>query len=80
MCVGPFLFILFFKSGIDKLTEWSMMPTCPSPMCFFNRGSTEGTNSSKKIVFDICVLFYVYLSGLILCFSGNLWFNDLCVE
>ena len=29
----PFLY--FFKSGIDKSTEWSMIPACPSLMCFF---------------------------------------------
>ena len=23
------------------------IPACPSLMCFFNRGDTEGTNSSK---------------------------------
>ena len=37
----------FLKSGIDKSTEWSTIPACPSLMCFFNRGDTEGTNSSK---------------------------------
>ena len=35
------------KSVIDKSTEWSTIPACPSPMCFFNRGDTEGTDSSK---------------------------------
>ena len=57
MCVGPFLFILFFKSGIDILTERSLMPAGPSLMCFFNKGSTDRTNSEKKIVFDICLCF-----------------------
>ena len=50
------------KSGIDKSTEWSTMPACPSLVCFFNRGDTEGTNSSKILcpmfVYD---LFYVNL-------------------
>ena len=36
--VHAFLFILFFslffKSRIDKSTEWSMIPACPSLMCF----------------------------------------------
>ena len=52
-------FILFLKSGIDKSTEWSTIPACPS---FINRGDTEGTNSSK-IVYPmfVYVLFYVNL-------------------
>ena len=37
----PFL-IRFLKSGMDELTEWSIIPACPSFMCFFfsffNRG------------------------------------------
>ena len=58
----PFLFYTFLKSGIDKSTEWSTTPVCPSLMCFFNRGDTEGTNSSK-ILFSmfVYVLFYVHL-------------------
>ena len=40
-------FYAFLKSGIDKSTEWSMIPARFSLMCFFNRGETEGTNSSK---------------------------------
>ena len=57
----PF-FILFLKSGIDKSTEWSTIPACPSLMCFFNRGDTEGTNSSKILCsMFVCVLFYVNL-------------------
>ena len=56
----PF-FILFFKSGIDKSTEWSTIPACHSLMYFFfNRGDTEGTNSSKILCsMFVYVLFYV---------------------
>ena len=58
----PFFLILFFKSGIDKSTEWSTIPACPSLMCFFNRGDTEGTNSSKILCpMFVYVLFYVSL-------------------
>ena len=59
-CCCPFLFYTFLKSGIDKSTEWSMIPACPSFMCFFNMGDTEGTNSSK-ILCSMFVhgLFYV---------------------
>ena len=46
------------SSGIDKSTEWSTIPACPNLMCFFNRGNTEGTNSSReKKMFDACVCF-----------------------
>ena len=57
-----FFYILFLRSGIDKSTEWSTIPACPSLVCFFNRGGTEGTNSSK-ILFSmfVYVLFYVNL-------------------
>ena len=56
------IFIAFSKSGVDKSMEWSTIPACPSLMCFFNKGDTEGTNSSK-ILFSmfVYVLFYVHL-------------------
>ena len=55
-------FILFLKSGIDKSTEWSTIPACPSLMCLFNRGDTDGTNSSKILCpMFVYVLFYVNL-------------------
>ena len=54
--------ILFLKSGIDKSMEWSTIPVCSSLMCFFNRGDTEGTNSSKMLYpMSMYVLFYVNL-------------------
>ena len=57
----PF-FYTFLKSGIDKSTEWSTIPACPSLMCFFNRGDTEGTNSSNILCpMFVYVLFYVNL-------------------
>ena len=54
------------KSGIDKSTEWSKIPACPSLMCFFafffKRGNTEGTNFSKMLCLTfVYVLFYVNL-------------------
>ena len=55
-------FYTFLKSGIDKSTEWSTIPACPSLMSFFNRGDTEGTNSSKIFCpMFVYVLFYVNL-------------------
>ena len=60
--LGCFLFYTFEKSGIDKSTEWSTIPACPSLMCFFNRGDTEGINSSKILCpMFVYVLFYVNL-------------------
>ena len=81
-CFCPFLFYTFFKSGIDKSTEWSTIPACPSLICFFNRVDTEGTNSLKILCsMFVYVLFYVYLcTGLILCILNNLWFDDLRAE
>ena len=55
----PFLYLK--KSGIDKSAEWSTTPACPSLMCFVYRGNTEGTVSSKKKMFDVCVCF-LYIS------------------
>ena len=55
-------FHTFFQSGIDKSTEWSTISACPSLMCFFNTGDTEGTNSSKMLCSKfVCVLFDVNL-------------------
>ena len=64
------------------MTEWSIIPACPSLMCFFNRGDTEGPNSSKILYsMFVYVLFYVNLcTGLISWFSNNLWFDDLRAE
>ena len=57
-----FFFYTFLKSGIDKSTEWSTIPACPSLMCFFNGGDTERTNSSKILCsMFVYVLFYVNL-------------------
>ena len=47
-------FILKKKSGIDKSTEWSTVPACPSLVCFFNRGDSEGTNSPKFLCLCVC--------------------------
>ena len=39
-----------------------MVPVCPSLMCFFNRGDTKGTKSSKILcLMFVYVLFYVNL-------------------
>ena len=72
-------FCTFKVSGIDKLTEWSTIPACPSLTCFSNRGNTEGTNFLDNFVFDVCVCFVLckFVFGPILCFLENLWFDDL---
>ena len=59
-----------------------MIPACPSLMCFFNRGDTQGTNSSKILCPTfVYVLFYVkFVSCLILWFVDDLWFGDLRAE
>ena len=77
-----YIYILFKKPGTDKSTEWSTILACPSRMCFFNRGDTEGTNSSKILCsMFVYVLFYVNVcTGLILWFLNNLWFDVLRAE
>ena len=58
---SDYLFYTFLKSGIDKSTEWSTIPACLALCAFFNRGDTEGTNSSKMLCpMFVYVLFYVY--------------------
>ena len=49
---------------------------------FFDRGDTEGTNSSKILCsMFVYVLFYVNLcTGLILWLLNNLWCDDLRAE
>ena len=57
--IKDFLFFLLLCQSIPfgiflgsiNLMEWQMIPASPSLMCYFNRGSIEGTNSSKN-VFD----------------------------
>ena len=75
--------ILFQKSGIDKSMEWSTIPACPCLMCFFNRSNTEGTNSLKILCLMfifVCLFLCRFVSGLILWFWDNLWFDDLSAE
>ena len=82
-CFCPFLFYTFFyKSAIDKSTEWSTIPACPSLTCFFNRGDTEGTNSSRILssMFVYVLVYVSFCTGLILWFLNNLWFDDLRAE
>ena len=46
-----------FKKNLVSINEMecSTIPACPSIVVFLNKGSMEGTNSSK-----ICVLMFVY--------------------
>ena len=61
----PFLMIsdfFFFKSGIHKLDKWVDDTSVPYVLFFFfNRCNIEGTNSSKNVVFDVCVCLVFYL-------------------
>ena len=55
-------FYTSFKSGIDKSTEWSTIPTFLALCAFFDRDDTKGTNSSKILcLMFVSVLFYVNL-------------------
>ena len=61
--------ILYFeKSGINKSTEGSTIPACPSLLCFLNKGNTLGTNPSKilcLVFVYVCFVVYRFVSGLI---------------
>ena len=48
--------MIFNLASINK-TEWSTIPACPSLMCYFNRGNTAGTNSSKMCLMFVYVCF-----------------------
>ena len=88
----PFFFlILSKKSGtlcIVKSREGYTIAVCPRSKCFFNRGNSEGTNSSEisclRLVYVCCVCFFFFndkfASGLILLILENLWFDDLGAE
>ena len=55
-------FSSFFKSGIDKSTEWSTIPACPSLMCFLTGAIPKGLLLRKICVQRFMyVLFYVNL-------------------
>ena len=57
-----------------------MIPACPSLICFFDKGSGEGTNS-LRLVLDICGFvfcnicaltdIYIYILLLLLFFGGG---------
>ena len=82
MHLYKFFVIFYCFSGIGKWVEWSTIPASPGPMCFFFfiRGNTEGTNSSK--ILSLIFLYFLcrFVSGLILWFFYNLWFDDLHAE
>ena len=58
-----------------------MIPACPSLMCVLTGVIPKGL-ILKNFVFDVCVCFVLckFVSGLILWFMDNLWFDDLCAE
>ena len=58
---------------LKTLTEWSTIPACPSLMCSFNSGNTEGTDSSKMCVWCLCVFFFL------LCLCTD-WFCGVTCE
>ena len=60
---------------------------CPSLMCFFDRGNTAGTNSSKKKIcvylFVVCFMSVCVGNGFVFCLFfvvENLWFDDSFAE
>ena len=49
----------YFKSGIDKSTEWSTIPVCPSLMCSFNSVVQKGPIFRKFCVRCLCMLYFM---------------------
>ena len=49
------------------------------PYVLFNRGNTEGTNFLKSFCLMFVYVFCTFVSGLILLFLDNFWFDDLHV-
>ena len=47
---------------------------------FLKRGHTERTNSSKVLCLMFVYVFCKFVSGLIVWFLDNLWFDDLRAE
>ena len=56
-------FTILKKYDIDKWTEWSKIPACPSPMCFkknFLTGAMRKGIFFENFVFDICVRMFCF--------------------
>ena len=55
-----------------------MIPACPSLMCFFLTGVIPKGLILRTFVLNVCVCFVLckFVSGLILWFLDNLWFDD----
>ena len=47
----------FNLAAVDNLDRMVAVPARPSIMCSFNRGNIEGTNSSKKCVRCLCIIY-----------------------
>ena len=52
-------FIYFFKSGIDKSTEWSTIPACPSRMFCLVGVIPEGLILRKFCVRCLCTFCFM---------------------
>ena len=72
-------FDFFYSVTMRMSAAYEKVPACPSLMCFFTRGNTEGTNSSKILclMFEYFFVLCEFVSGLILWLLDNLWFDDL---
>ena len=82
-CFCLFLFlILLKKAGINKSTEWSTIPVCPSLMCFLTGVIPMGLILRKFCVRRLCMFFVnlfqdLFCSLWIICGLRKryLWFN-----
>ena len=55
-------YTFFFKFCIDKSTEWSTIPACPSLMCFFLTGAIpKGLILQKICVWYFCIFCFMWV-------------------
>ena len=56
-----FFLFTFLKSGIDKSTEWSTIPACPSLMCFLTGVIPKGLILRKFCVRCLCMFCFMQI-------------------
>ena len=72
----PFLFYIFFENPV-LINQWNgpryqRVLALSRLMCFFNRGDTEGTNSSKVLCLMFVFCFVQVCVRTVLMFLDNL--------
>ena len=81
-CFCPFLFYNFFLNPVLIIRRNSPRYQRVLALCAFLTGLIPKGLIFENFVFDVCVCFVLckFVSGLILWFMDNLWFDDLRAE